>query len=250
MELHNATRAGDAWSVSVILKESPYSINWTDALGQTALHQACTFDHSQILRLLLACPGVYVNWEDKYRWTPFSQACFCGSKECIKILLRDPRIDLATSNVWEGRTTLLDRAGGRLDIIQEWISSGKEIQQVGDMWTNHAKVNALLRRFEKDPKNTQHTVRNEIGWYDDRASEIFAPMVFLSDGLLQGRTPLTPVFSRSTSAARFFEIAEKLPVELQMVLCYRVAGSGKTLIPKKEIEIGLRELVWMLCLSE
>ena len=69
---------------------------------------------------------------------------------------------------------------------------------------------------------TRHRVRQEMGWYDKLAAEMFALVVFVSDGLLQINETTTP-----SPAARFLSIAIQLPLELQMVLCFRQVGSAK-----------------------
>ena len=97
------------------------------------------------------------------------------------------------------------------------------------------EVVALLERFKEKPEETRHQVRVEIGWYDELA-EMFAVVVFVSDGLLEIKDT-TP-----SLAARFFSIAALLPLELQMVLCNRLVGSGKEIIPGKESEVAFKEL--------
>jgi len=72
-------------------------------------------------------------------------------------------------------------------------------------------------------------MRVELGWYDQQATEVFALVVFVSDGLLQIKDTTTP-----SPAARFFLIARRLPLELQMVLCYRQVESAKEIIQGKE----------------
>jgi len=79
-------------------------------------------------------------------------------------------------------------------------------------------------------------MRVELGLVDEQAAGIFALVVFVSDGLLQiNDTALT-------AAARFFSIAAQLPLELQMVFCYRLVGSHKEIIPGKESEVAFKEL--------
>ena len=77
----------------------------------------------------------------------------------------------------------------------------------------------------------------ELGLLDDLAAEIFALVVFVSDGLLQIKDTTTP-----SPAASFFTIATQLPLELQMVLCHRQVGSAKEIIPGKESEVAFKEL--------
>ena len=82
----------------------------------------------------------------------------------------------------------------------------------------------------------------ELGWYNEVAVEMFALVVFVSDGLLQTDDATTP-----SPAARFFFIVAQLPLELQMVLCYRVMGSSKVIIRGKESEVAFMELARKLC---
>lgn len=69
----------------------------------------------------------------------------------------------------------------------------------------------------------------------DDASDLFAISVFLSDDHLR----LTGG-SDSPGIRRFFRLATRLPMELQMVLCLRASGSMATVISSAETEEGLR----------
>ena len=71
-------------------------------------------------------------------------------------------------------------------------------------------------------------------------------MVFVSDGLLQINDTITPAEAGTT---RFFAIAKSLPLELQKVLCFRVVGSGKEIIPGKESEVAFKSLAESLLWS-
>jgi len=100
----------------------------------------------------------------------------------------------------------------------------------------NTEVETLLERFKSDAAKTRHQVRVELGWYDEAAAERFAMMVFVSDGLLQ-IDDTTP-----SPAARYFCIASQLPLELQMVLCYRQVGSAREIIPRNNRELAFRNL--------
>jgi len=80
-------------------------------------------------------------------------------------------------------------------------------------------------------------VRVELGLLDALAAEMFALVVFVSDGLMQINDTTTP-----SPAARFFTIATQLPLELQMVLCHRLVGSARENIPGKDSEVAFKEL--------
>ena len=77
------------------------------------------------------------------------------------------------------------------------------------------------------------------------AANRFALTVFLCDDLLQ----VKPASSDpSIAATRFFTIASKLPMELQMVLCRRAVGSVKQNILHKDSEIAFKSLARSLLL--
>jgi len=97
-------------------------------------------------------------------------------------------------------------------------------------------VVTLLERFKSDAANTKHRVRLELGWYDEMASEMFALVVFVSDGLLEIRN------GDQSLAARFFNISRRLPLELQMIVCHRVVGSDKEIIPGRDSEVAFKSL--------
>ena len=83
--------------------------------------------------------------------------------------------------------------------------SGKEVGKT--------EVASLLERFKSNPGDTRYSMRVELGLLDELAAEMFALVVFVSDGLLRINDTTTP-----SPAARFFSIARSLPLELQMVL--------------------------------
>ena len=95
----------------------------------------------------------------------------------------------------------------------------------------------LLESFKDNPVKTRYQVRVKLGLVDETAAEMFARVVFVSDGLLQIKNTTT-----TTPAATFFNIARSLPLELQMVLCYRLVGSLKEIIQGKDSEEAFKEL--------
>ena len=175
-------------------------------------------------------------------------ACDSESPSCARLLLKDSRVKV-NEPVNGGYTPLCSLARqGHLDIIKWWIAFGREIDlgTPGDIDMTDAiggakkygntEVVTLLERFKENPVETRHVVRVELGLVDELAADVFAMVVFVSDGLLK-TNDTTP-----SPAARFFSIAAQLPLELQMVLCYRLRGSGKEIIPGKESEVAFKEL--------
>ena len=137
---------------------------------------------------------------------------------------------------------------GHFDVIKWWIASGREMDfgKPGDVDKSDAiggakkygrtEVVTLLEKFKSDATQTRHSVRVELGQLDELVAEMFALVIFVSDELLRVNETTT------TPAARYFSIAAQLPLELQMVLCYRVEGSAKEIIPGQESEAAFKEL--------
>jgi len=247
-----AVQSGDAKELAELIKQDPgFEVNMDqDGIGWTLLHYACLGDsRSPVIPLLLAHPDVDANVKNTDGETPFYDACYYGYTSCVREMLKDSRVKVNEPR--NNGDTPLWRAAyfGYLDIIRWWITSGREMAlgKPGDVLKTDAigaakkygytKVVTLLERFKEHPEETRHYVRQEMGWYDELAAEMLALVVFVSDGLLQIDDTATP-----SPAARFFSIVRRLPLELQMAMCRRGAGSAKEIIPGKESEMAFKSL--------
>ena len=103
---------------------------------------------------------------------------------------------------------------------------------------------SLLERFIANPAQIRHEVRAKLGMLDGLAAEVFALTAFLCDELLQ----LKP--ASHLAATRFFIMASKLPMELQMILCHRAVGSKKQNILSKDSEAAFKSLARILLSSQ
>ena len=95
-----------------------------------------------------------------------------------------------------------------------------------------------------NPALTHHELRVKLGALDDLAAEIFALTVFLCDELLLLKPASHP--ATLNPATRFFAIAKRLPLELQMILCHRGVGSMKQNIRHKDSEPAFESLATIL----
>ena len=111
------------------------------------------------------------------------------------------------------------------------------------------EVVTVLERFVSNPSQTSHEVRVKLGVLDALAAELYAITVFLCDGLLQLKlTAMEPSNRAAIPAHQFFVIAKRFPLELQMILCHRVAGSMKQNILHKDSEAAFQALAKSLLL--
>jgi len=247
-----AVESGNAKELAELMRQDPgFDVNMgLDDGGSTLLHFACegSDSRSAVIPLLLAHPDIDVNGKTRYGSTPLIWACVNGRTSCVRLLLEDSRVN--PNEPGNDRSTPLRYAAyfGHVDVIKWWIVSGREMDlgKPGDVDKTDAigvaqllgltEMVTLLERFKENPDDTRRHVRQEMGWYDALAAEMFALVVFVSDGLLQIKAT-TP-----SPAARFFNIARRLPLELQMVLCFRLVGSDKEIIHSKDSEVAFKEL--------
>jgi len=249
--MEDAVERGDASKVAELLRQDPgFKVNLRlGGGGWTILHYACNESiSSPVIPLLLALPGIDVNLKSRHGFTPFYYACYNGCTPCVREMLKDSRVKVNEPDN-DGHPPLWQAAAnGHLDVIKWWIASGKEMDlgTPGEFMTDaigagtrrhKTEAVTLLESFQSDATKTRHAMRVELGWYDDQVAKMFALVVFISDGLLQINDTTSP-----SPAARFFTIARQLPLELQMVLCYRLVGTAKEIIPGKDSEEAFKWL--------
>ena len=101
----------------------------------------------------------------------------------------------------------------------------------------HFHVAALLRYYKADKEQAIYDIKADLNFPETLHSELYAQIIFISDGVLRinGQLGLTP-------EGRFFSIASRLPMELQMILCHRVFGSVKNNIPSRDSERAFKHL--------
>ena len=244
---------GNVQEVKQFLKDNPtWDVNDDlDLNGWTALHIACFNGHCEIVSVLVAHPNINVNSKTNAVSTPFFLGCYWGHVEAVKVLLRDHRVDI---NMPEdgGRTPLWEASRYEyVEVIKWMIASGRELdldrksKVCGKEYTaieiarleDNKDAALLLEKFTENPAQCRHEVRLELGVPEALAAELFAAKVFLCDDYLRIRRR-----ESNSEVGRFFGIASRLPMELQMLLCHRVYGSAKDNIPSRNSEPAFKHL--------
>ena len=179
-------------------------------------------------------------------------------------LLKDPSVDVTLADE-DGCTPLWHAAWcGNHEVIERLITSGRDLGDLNEMgrnWDyreysaleiatqeNKTEVVSVLERFMIHPARTRHELRVKLGLLDALAADLFAVIVFLCDDLLQLKPALISSSNEpaAASASRFFAIASKLPMELQMILCHRAVGSIKQNILMNDSEAAFKSLASFL----
>ena len=116
-----------------------------------------------------------------------------------------------------------------------------------------SNVVLLLTRATQNLSQTRLGLQVEFGLTDGLVADLFAAVVFLCDDLLRVKPQahLTTRLFPSTNALsrRFFNIAVRLPMELQMILCHRAYDSHKENVLIKDSEAAFRSLAALLMAS-
>ena len=246
--LYAAAALGNEAKVKDIIRSHPLlRINLGSGFSErTVLHYCCEFGRDSMVAILLAHPAIDVNKKDSFGNTPFNLACLCDRLGCVRLLLNDSKVKANETDTIGYSPLRVAALRGHTAVIRWWVASGRDMDlgEPGN-WKTDAIAEArsagklhiadLLERFKENPDQTRHEVRAELGFHNELAAEVFALMVFLSDGLLEIR-------DENTRAARFFKIAQELPLELQGVLCYRLAGSTKEVVNGKDAEVAFKFL--------
>jgi hypothetical protein len=268
--LNNLVSANDLEGARKILKNHPgVDVNALGPSGRTCLHEACINRSMGLISLLLDHPSTDPNKKSLRGVSPFESVCFRGDLSFTRRLLEDPRLVPTihpeyNHNPYQIRTYIghFGISNYGFNVIKAWIASGRSFNLPPDdeeAWVYRsnayndahlsnthgirAEMVTLMEAFRDLPDETRQAVR--LGewwkWPDEHASALLAPVVFLSDGVARV-SDFIPEGSRFAGAGRFLRIAKRLPLEIQMTLCYRAAGTSKTLVPLRCRELEFRRL--------
>ena len=282
-QVWNAAQAGDLSVVKKLATDSTLNINWQGAGGFTALNYACSEGRLSVVQFLLTLSMIDVNKPSNFGFTPFLVACFNGSKEMVSLFLADKRTDVnkpvnvQCTPLWfassDGHLTIVQLmlvSGRDIDIqikseagsepwnsktaaeVARWVSTLQRLDEESEDEFNLKIQNCpliadLIDSFEADPATTRQQLRELPHLRDPFIGEVFALVVFLCDGLLATTKPSA---AGASEVARFFQIAIQLPMELQMVLCNRMFGSGKDYVLTRHSEPAFKKLARLLIVDQ
>lgn len=244
-----------------ILKDNPkFNVNHStsDNGHFSFLHAACLTNRLEIVKVLLRHPDIKINGHSQCNSTPFGLACRDGHHEIVRLLLNDSRTSVNLP-VQFGYTPLKVAADyGHLNVIQEAIASKRTDIKFGDKgrpgtkdtylggvlqaahYHQHHEIISLMTDFEENPEQTRRHIRFKLGLdREEDAASVFAMTIFICDGLCALKED---VIWPQTTHLKIFGILKKLPMELQMVVCNRIAGLMNDIINKKHSEEAFRDL--------
>jgi len=243
--LHVASTIGNVkWAGEILRENESINVNWKNPteFDETALYTACYYDNAEIVALLLAHPNIDVNLKNTFGQTAFFNALVLGRVESVKLLLEDSRVDINERANCGSTPIHKAMCDNRMEAVEWLLASDRNvdldsihIQYKGYSLEDFA-IAPLLFQYLRDPQKMKHKLRLKLGLFPTMASDFFSLIVFLCDGLLAVKE------ENFSNHVRFFKIAQQLPIELQMMLCYRMVGCDRTNIPSECSELQFRKL--------
>jgi len=261
--------------ITLLLTNERVKINHSDNEGRTSFYIACCNGNTALVELLLSLDKIDINRQTNTLRSPLYAACENKHTDIITLLLKNTKLDV-NAPLLDGRTPLhVACQRNFIDVVKLLLNDNRVDLTKQDNGEQTVLYIAFLRRrkelaeeillkiflqkpifiFEEISEATLFKLLKPFGFFNLRleifqdeqaeieiqknlylqfsASYLFVLIIFLCDDYLLKK----PAFSeKALSILRFFSMAQKLPVELQMVLCYRAFGSMQDIVPKLEIE--------------
>jgi len=248
----------------------PNSRNIREGHLQTILMHACNHKMVSVVKFLMDKPQLDVNAQDSGGDTAIFHACQIGSVEIVKLLLINPNVKLDLyshdknhSPLWvasiarpanHGR-----RSGNHTHIVKLLIASGHPLgdfeheiittyhsaDTLMDRLTRQSDMPTikLLENFLRDQDKTRFEVQMELGMTRPMASNLFGMVVFLCDGLVLVKDhSSTSQEINAMNSTKFFDVVQKFPMELQMMISNFAFGINEELIKAADREKGLKDV--------
>jgi hypothetical protein len=224
-------------------------VNQRDSHGKTLLHRAARYGFGKVVTLLLSHPAIDVNLLDYAKRTPVIRALGKSNDKGFIALLNDPR----TKRDHHEEGLLWRMMSLKIPCIKEWIATGYALEYdtkrdsddprtwgrkfFDDMYDVET-ARKLVQEYFADPVKMVHQTRVELGWYERTAVGYFALLDSVGSGVhvCKGEGP----------TARFFSMTLRLPHELQVVMCLRLAGSSKDFLSDTSVKQGAKRLIELL----
>ena len=277
--LHYACSLDHVEIVTVILALPQVDVNLKNRDDETPLYTACLYNSISTVHLLLSDPRVNVVEVDSLGVTPLYLPAARGRLQVIKLYLAMTAdtfswLDCITTPGVTVRRQVephqLSRCWSDVENAAKTFSHRHTLNNgftttldVQSIWK---KIIDLMVNFRTRPQQVRCELRLELGLAERFTTDLFALVVFTSDGLLQirpnnnsvvvsnnkttddGQTINSSDHKHITDCAgdaasrRFFAISQQLPIELQMILCWYANGLLKTNITSQSAEISFRRL--------
>jgi len=247
---YRACGHGRTGVVAHLLTNPRLDPNLVNSEGATPFCIACSTGHTEVVALLLGDPRINVNQTWSNNGSPLWLAAQDGFLLVVQHMLASGRnIDTTVVSTWNSKTAAEQaRAMG----IREQKASHETEEDFQRSHSNGSAIADLLDKYDSEPERVRRELRQLPGVRKTFIGHVFALVVFFTDDFVRTKgSPILRWFTSSktdaqrqlvTNARRFFVICSKLPLELQMVVCCRMYGSGENIVLSTHSEPGFQLL--------
>jgi ankyrin repeat protein len=233
----------------MILKTDGFNtLNEKNNDGNTPFLVACWNGHIEIAEMILKTdgfnsnsfassnpPSSYLNEKNNNGHTPFLLACSHGHKKIAEMLLKTDGFNSLNEKNNSGDTPfLLASRFGCKEIVKILLKQPKIIipENIRHYEFNATtkEMHSLIESYKKDPQmvRTKLILGNNL--------DVYRHIVFTCDGYFT-------IKKIENTNTRFMKIAIKLPLDLQMVLIYRLSESRKQNITGKIFDDNIKDYI-------
>jgi len=132
--------------VKLLLAVPGIDINLQNKYGDTALIVACKERNAEIVKLLLAVPEININLKNEYGDTALIITCRKGNVEIVKLLLADPKIDVNLKNTYGDTALAVSTVENNFNIVNILLITGADINIIdnsGNKAIDYVKTHAM-----------------------------------------------------------------------------------------------------------
>lgn len=230
----------DVWKVNpntpIRTKKGRTDISWCQAL-----HESLKYEDNLTARVLLNHPSVDVNIKANVFYDIVPVQFLTGEPKCrISIFqwaqsewhsLEEPLVYIMSA------CSTIDKNDVR-DFIA-WLDGNLTFfNSKRTTWAQ--ELSNICRAYLETPRRISHQLSMRLLIKENLAANLFALIIFLMEELITTRV-LVPIprvgkqpklFSvLETNAVRFFKICQRIPMELQQLICNRAYDLGEDIIP-------------------
>jgi len=232
--LCNAVTNDHIGKVKLLLTEPNLDVNWCTSKGKTALSLACRNKNKYIVTLLFRHPRININFKKSGCKTAFTVAVETNDSELIQMFLKDSRFDkhqhlkyLACNSHDSG--PLLFKLLFAYELM-DYVYFSPRI--------NFIYNKTVYEFYEQRSDNRQKVIslnQAEFRVKQTLAAELHTLVVCVADDYFR----LNHI-NVNDHTHRFFCMTTILPMELQMLICNRFAGSTNNNIPSIDFNYALK----------
>jgi hypothetical protein len=223
---------------------------WGFHFNWSLVHEATHNGKLKTLEYLLSLPEIDVNYEVAGMQTPLHTAVLKKQVGSVKLLLQHPGVNKWTLDFTQQTPFQIStrRKTLSVEIIKWWVVldsafsgvelKGRALETVRKVKCGRMTVSSirhLATKLEKNPRYTRFSFCIDLNHGTERSLFLFALVILECDGFLKIKK------EKESDLQRFFSMAGRLPIEIQMILCNMAYGSTGEIIKSKDLDMGLKK---------